>query len=252
MSNVINLNSHGMKCAQCGHKGDCPILDENLEPTDEALLTSARILHAGDHVYRAGDAVGSLYRIRTGAVKTALPASDGGEQVTGFFGAGEWIGLDALDSATHNSTAIALDTTSVCVVPIHTILSRMSHSAASSKIILNITGRRLAQKNNLHVSLARSKASQRMAAFLLELGEQRREAGLVADNIALPMSRGEIASYLALAVETVSRLLTQMQRDGVITVNRHSVEVLDHSALVQIAGQHENQLFSEGIAATRA
>ena len=102
---------------------------------------------------------------------------------------------------------------------------------------MDAMSRRLAGKESVHLSLAKDNAAQRLAGFLLDLSDRRSEAGLDANEIALPMSRGEIASYLAMAVETVSRLLTRLHRTGVIEVHRHHVVVLDRDALLAMAGR---------------
>jgi CRP/FNR family transcriptional regulator len=239
MSNVINLSNHSMRCGECRHNADCPLLDEHGQVTASTQSNKIRVLHAGDHLYRAGDAVDALFRMRTGVVKTTLTGSDGDEQVTGFFGAGEWVGLDALGVKTHRSDATVLDTASVCVVPANIIHERMMSSTRASRLLLDILSRRLMRKENIHLSLARDNAAQRMATFLLDLSAHQSTAGLTTDNIALPMSRGEIASYLALAVETVSRLLTRMQRDRVLEVHRHNVEILDRGSLIKLSGHSD-------------
>ena len=210
------------------------MLDEHGEIAVGTSPSKIRVLHAGDHLYRAGDPVDALYRMRTGVVKTTLTGSDGGEQVTGFFGAGEWVGLDTLGAPTHRADATVLDTASECVVPASAVHDRMMSSTHASRLLLDTMSQRLARKEYIHLSLARDNAAQRMAAFLLDLSERQDTAGLTSDNIALPMSRGEIASYLALAVETVSRLLTRMQRNGVLNVHRHNVEILDSDALAKL------------------
>lgn len=240
MSNVINLSNHSTRCGECRHNADCPLLDEHGQPSASLQSNKVRVLHAGDHLFRAGDAVEALYRMRTGVVKTTLTGSDGDEQVTGFFGAGEWVGLDAIGAKTHRSDATVLDTASVCVVPASTLHDRMMSSNRASRLLLDILGQRLARKEYIHLSLARDNAAQRMAAFLLDLSTHQSRAGLAGDNISLPMSRGEIASYLALAVETVSRLLTRMQRDRILKVHRHNVEILDHTALMRLSGHADH------------
>ena len=251
MSNIINLSSHSTRCGECRHNADCPMLDERGQVTASTQSNKVRVLHAGDHLYRAGDPVDALYRMRTGVVKTTLTASDGDEQVTGFFGAGEWVGLDALGAKTHRSDATVLDTASVCVVPASAIHDRMNSSPYVSRLLLEIMSQRLDRKEYIHLSLARDNAAQRMAGFLLDLSVRQSSAGLSSKYLTLPMSRGEIASYLALAVETVSRLLTRMQRDGMLDVHRHNVEILDRSALAEMSGNSEHTAFGTQTASAR-
>ena len=201
------------------------------------MQSRIRVLHEGDRLYRAGDRVDAIYRVRTGVVKTSLTGNDGNEQVTGFVGPGEWVGLDAMDGARQRSEAVALDTASVCVIPYTTLRERLNCSSRAARVMMSVMSQRLSSKERMHLSLARDNASQRLAAFLLDLSERRAAADLDGDDIALPMSRGEIASYLALAVETVSRLLTRMHRAGTVAVYRSHVQILDRDALAELAGR---------------
>ena len=141
-----------------------------------------------------------------------------------------------MDGARQRSEAVALDTASVCVIPYSTLRERLNASSRAARVMMSVMSRRLFSKENMHLSLARDNASQRLAGFLLDLSERRSAADLDDTDIALPMSRGEIASYLALAVETVSRLLTRMHRAGTIAVYRSHVQILDRAALLELAG----------------
>ena len=237
MADVVSLSNHPTRCRECRYAHDCPLLEESGATMDGVTQSRIRVLHHGDRLFRAGDRVEALYRVRTGVVKTSVTGNDGCEQVTGFFGAGEWVGLDGLDGEHHANEAVALDTASVCVIPYPTLRERLRHSARAARVMMSVMSQRLGAKEEMHLSLARSNAGQRLAGFLLDLSERRAAADLDADDIALPMSRGEIASYLALAVETVSRLLTRMHRAGIVEVHRSHVEVLDREGLEALAGR---------------
>lgn len=239
MAHVISIAQHPARCADCRHASDCPLLDEHAQVSESAMHGRVRVLHHGDRLIRGGDRVSAVYRVRTGVVKTSLTGTDGEEQVTGFFGPGEWVGLDAMDGAIHRSDAVALDTTSVCIIPFATLRERLAQSPRAARVMMDAMTRRLVNKEAVHLSLAKDNAAQRVAGFLLEVSDRRAAAGLDSTHLALPMSRGEIASYLALAVETVSRLLTRLHRSGVIEVHRHHVELLDRDALCRTAG-HES------------
>ncbi len=236
MSNVVSIARQTARCETCRLADSCPMLDGTGAPAEAVPAGRVRVMHEGDRLYRAGDRVDAVYRVRTGVVKTGLTAPDGSEQVTSFFGAGEWVGLDALDGGRHRGEAVALDTASVCVIPVAALRERLAACGRASRLMVEAMSRRIASRDGMHLTLARDSAVQRMAGFLLDLSGRRAAAGLDPDEIALPMSRGEIASYLALAVETVSRLLTRMQRSGAIRVHRSRVEVLDRDALCEAAG----------------
>jgi CRP/FNR family transcriptional regulator len=240
MADVVSLSNHPTRCRECRYASDCPLLDDNGSALESVVQSRIRVLHDGDRLFRIGDRVEAVYRVRTGVVKTSLTGNDGCEQVTGFFGPGEWVGLDAMDGQRHGTESVALDTASVCVIPYATLRERLCTSSRAARVMVSVMSNRLVSKENMHLALARDNAGQRLAGFLLDLSERRAAADLDADDIALPMSRGEIASYLALAVETVSRLLTRMHRAGTIAVYRTHVEITDREALKALAGRPNN------------
>jgi CRP/FNR family transcriptional regulator len=237
MPNVVSITDNATRCAACRIAADCPLSEDPASASDGVGHSRLRVLHAGDRLFRTGDRVDALYRVRTGIVKSTLSGHDGVEQVTGFHGAGEWVGLDALDGERYRSEAVALDTASVCVVPYPVLRERIGGSSRAARLMVAAMSQRLANKEAIHLSLARDNAAQRLAAFLLDIVQRREAAGLDATQLALPMSRGEIASYLALAVETVSRLFTRLHRAGIVCVHRHHVEIKDHAALARSAGR---------------
>jgi CRP/FNR family transcriptional regulator len=86
--------------------------------------------------------------------------------------------------------------------------------------------------------ITKKDAEAKMASFLIDLSGQFKERGFSASSFNLSMKRSEIGSYLGLAVETVSRILTRFQEDGLLRVERRRVQIFDHSALEAMAGSH--------------
>jgi len=240
MSNVIPLNNYPSRCNDCLYTSDCPLITENGGVSSVANKTRVRVLHAGDHLYRAGERLESMYRLRSGNLKTIITRSDGSEQVTGFYGPGEWLGVDAVEQESHPGDAVALDTVSVCVIPLQPVIQHCAKSSYAIRTLMAILSRRLIANERLHMSLACDTASQRLAQFLLILSNNRAAVNLDGSDLSLSMSRLDIASYLALAVETVSRLLTRMQKIGVIRVHRTRIEILDRDGLLELAGNDIN------------
>jgi CRP/FNR family transcriptional regulator len=235
MPNVVNLNNESLRCRNCRHNTDCAL---SATPGQVGVkgAAQARVLHRGDRLHGEGENADTIYRVRTGTVKTSVTDTDGREQVTGFFGPGEFVGLDALYEEHYASEATALDTTLVCVIS-RGSLNRLT-AAEPQRIpqLMRALGQRAREGGAMHMSLAQDAAASRMAHFLLDLSARRTEAGLVGDDVTLCMPRCDIANYLALAPETASRLLTAMQRDGLVEVSRASVRIVDQDGLLALAG----------------
>lgn len=182
----------------------------------------------GQAIFRSGQRFGAIYAVRAGTVMTQQVDIDGREQVLGFHLPGELIGLNAIHPEVYPCDAVALDTVEVC---------RFSFPALSSLAtripqIQTELFRRLSQSiGEAHVRSHESTADERMAAFLLNLDARYVARGFPPGRLHLAMSRGNIANYLGLAAETVSRVLRRFQDGGLIGVDGRSVELLNPGGL---------------------
>jgi len=210
-------------------KGDIERLDN--------VVRSRVPLDRGEALFRSGEAFESLYVIRGGSVRTAQPGGDGDEQVIGFHIAGEIVGLDAISDDVHHCDAVALERTTVCAVPFGHLETVAAEIPALQRQIHRIISREMVQDHHHLVALGRRTARERLALFLHSLSGRLHGAGYSGTDFRLTMSRDDIANYLGLALETVSRLLTRLTEEGVIGVDRRRVIIHDSAALAEIAGQ---------------
>ena len=231
-----------MKIAQTGHiTHHCHICEPrggclgnqllNSEDISDHLKQAKRIHRKGEHVFREGEDADAFYIVRSGSIKSYLVTEDGEEQVLGFYLPGDVFGLDTTGTQLRMSSAITLETTSLCRFP-HVYLADKSQGAN----LLRITAEQMQRDHNLVLMLARKDADGRIASFLDDLANRYWSRGYSASAFVLSMSRQDIGCYLGLAVETVSRTLTRFQECGVLQVNRREVEILDHDTLRNIAG----------------
>ena len=195
------------------------------------LCHAKKISHKGEHLFREGETADCFYVVRSGSLKSYLVTEDGEEQVLGFYLPGDMLGMDTGDAEQRMSSAVALETTSICRFP-HALLSNRTQATA----FLRITAEQLQRDHNLVLMLARKDADGRIASFLDDLACRYWLRGYSSSAFLLSMSRQDIGCYLGLAVETVSRTLTRFQDSGVLKVNRREVEILDHPTLRKIAG----------------
>lgn len=237
LAEVVSLPGRKSRCEDCAIAGECLARDPvDARGEHHSLNVVPRIVHRGDHLFRAGERLVNLYLVRSGALKTYTISANGDEQVTGFLLPGDLIGLDALDDQVHACNAEALDTSSVCPLPYHRLLALCGRAPAIQSRLMRAIGHKIRHDESLLVALGQKTADQRLATFLLEQCESRRRRGQSGREICLPMPRADIASYLALAVETVSRVLTRLQEAGVIVVRRNHIAILDAGQLAAMAG----------------
>ncbi len=219
-------------CHVCEPRGGCLGMQLlNNSGVSDHLNQAKRISRKGEHVFREGEEADAFYVVRSGSVKSYLVTEDGEEQVLGFYLPGDVYGLDTTESQQRMSSAITLETTSLCRFP-HAYLA----DKAQGSNLLRITAEQMQRDHNLVLMLARKDADGRIASFLDDLACRYWSRGYSASAFLLSMSRQDIGCYLGLAVETVSRTLTRFQDCGVLQVNRREVEILDHDTLRKIAG----------------
>jgi CRP/FNR family transcriptional regulator len=207
----------------------------HIDYPDEAWLArtafALRRVREGEALVHAGDKFHSLYVVRSGCFKTVYTDFSGSEQVLGFPMCGDLMGADGIDSGHYSSTAIALDTSEVVIVPL-TGLARLVYECPSLEALLyRVLSRELVRVQNMAWTLGTLGAEGRVAAFLLSLSARLGALGYSRCSFNLRMTRQEIGSYLGLKLETVSRALSALNTAGIIQVHQRSIDIVDADAL---------------------
>ncbi len=186
----------------------------------------------GEHLFREGEPFNAIAAVRAGTVKTYVLDPAGHEQVLGFFLPGEVIGLNAIHSARYPCNAVALDTVTLCRFSfpmMATLATRMPGLQAQLFRLLS------EDINKASLLAGDHSADERLAAFLIALSRRYASRGFSARRFSLTMARTDIANYLRLAAETVSRVLRRFQDEKLLKVERREVELLDIERLQGLA-----------------
>ena len=223
-------------CEDCPLSSECPACDPDGDAGGWGIDLTPWVLHRGDWLFRSGEPFESVYMVRSGIVKTCALDESGEERVLGLHAPGDLVGLDGIHGGRHASGAVVLDTSSVCRFPYEALCRLSARAPRVQHRLLSKMSQRIRDDERRLAMLAQRSAGRRMASFLVSLAGARHARGLRSDEIPLPMSRADIASYLVLAVETVSRVLTRLQEAGVIDVYRKRIRILDEEALRAVAG----------------
>lgn len=233
----IDLIALRRGCASCSLQQLC--LPGGIGLSDlqqlEDIVKRKRPVEAGERLFRQGDPMGSVFVARDGAFKTVLVNESGEEQVIGFHLPGELIGLDALGTGEHRCEAVALTGANVCEVPFAELSDVVSHIPGLQRQLMRVIGQSVGRDQDHREILVRRQASERIALFLHGLSERLRIIGEPAESLRLPVSREDIARFLGLALETVSRGFTRLQDDGVIAVHGRKVEIVNPRELERLA-----------------
>lgn len=239
----LDLAHLRQSCAHCSLQQLC--LPAGIDASElrhlDAIVKLRRPMQASERLFRIADPLVSLYIAREGAFKTVSISEQGEEQVVGFHLPGELIGLDALGHGAHRCEAIALTSANVCEVTLEQLTTVAAQLPRLQQQLLRVIGQGMERDHDHLNILVKRQANERIALFLHGLAERYRLIGQPASQFKLPMSREDIANYLGLALETVSRGFTRLQDDGVITVRGRLVAISDRQRLDRLAhaGQAE-------------
>ncbi|MCL4763003.1 MAG: fumarate/nitrate reduction transcriptional regulator Fnr [Burkholderiales bacterium] len=236
---VISIRDLKSHCSTCTMRELClPVgLDaEDLKQLDHVIGSRVR-LKKGESLYRAGEPFHALYAVRLGSLKTTVLAEDGREQVAGYHMLGDIIGLDGIGTERHGCQATALEDTDVCVMPFERLEDLARTVPSLQHNLHQFLAREITRDHSVMLLLGSMRAEERLAVFLVNLSERYRRRGYSSTEYVLRMTREEIGSYLGLKLETVSRLFSRFQDEGIIQVQGRSIKILDMAALRQIVGQ---------------
>lgn len=226
-------------CENCPIGNQCPI---GALPTSERQQVEPEIdrpqpYHRGDVIYGLGSRVEYLSVLHAGSVKNSVLTGDGCEHITRFSYPGDILGIEDMGDRLHNSNAEVLETSSVCRVPV----TRFDELMESSETFRHRTYHHLSAHFNVAVEhaliLARYNSTERLAAFMLTLSQAQSKRGYSPWQFRFSMTRHDIANYLGMASETVSRVLAGFQERGLISVTRRGMlQIHDMDGLRRLCG----------------
>lgn len=225
-------------CSSCCLKGVCLPCDLGKSELDQfdQIATARRRVARGASLYHNGDGFESLYAVRSGAFKTVGTSRQGDEKITGFHLSGELLGLEAISSGRHGYSAVALEDSEVCAIPFAQLERMAMTLPALQHQLLRVISGDISRDQGLMLLLGSMSAEQRLAAFLLSLSRRHQRLGYSAHRFVLRMTREEIGNYLGLTLETVSRLLSRFQREGLLAVQQRDVEIRNAERLREMVG----------------
>jgi len=244
---AINLADRpkASQCHDCGarHIGLCGALSDD----DLALLTRVAqsiAVAAGQLLVDEGAPAAHFFNINRGTVRLFKSLPDGRRQITGFMGVGQFLGLKVTTQppagAVYAFGAEAIDDVQLCRFGRAGLISALEDFPALEHRLLAVASDELVAAQDQMLLLGRKTARERLASFLLAWAAQTHH--LPADAIhagaalAVPMTRTDLADYLGLTIETVSRTLSQLRRDGLVAIHgAHEIALLKPREIAAIA-----------------
>ena len=222
-------------CAACSVRelSICSVLDEE-ELQHMSAIASNFEYAPHDPIIDEGEPAEFLFNVTSGTVRLYKLLPDGRRQITGFLSNGDFLGIALNDSYTYSAEAV--DGVSVCRFSrrkLELLLDKYPHL---EKRLLGLASNELVQAQDQMMLLGRKTAKEKIISFLLSLSRRQVGIGRDASPVALPMSRSDIADYLGLTTETVSRTFSLLKRDQLIRIMEGGMVALpDIDSLEELA-----------------
>lgn len=197
----------------------------------DSIICTKRDINRGQPLLKAGDPFYGIYLVRTGCFKTSVITDSGREQITDLNLTGDPLGLDGISAVSHRFNVIALEDSTVCVVPFHSFEQLCSESETMQRHLYRLLSDSIVREAGLAAILGTMSADQRIATFLLGLSSAFKTRGYSEKRFTLRMSREEIGNYLGMTVETASRVLSKFERNGLLGIRGRQVHLLNLDAL---------------------
>lgn len=200
----------------------------------DALRFAMRRVRANRSLVVEGQPFEHLHLVSSGSFKCVQTDLDGYEQVLAFALHGDLIGLDGLGQTRHGSGAVALEDATVAVLPLRELLAPSRPLPALETLLHNAAGAEVARRGDTQYLMAAPSSEVRVARFLLQFARRQQALGHSARRLRMAMTRRDIASYLGVAHETVSRALSSLAQADCIAVSHRDIELLDLDALQEL------------------
>lgn len=222
-------------CADCAVRplSLCSALEDD-ELVCLAEIVQPQRIEPAHTIISEGEPALGMYNVTSGAVKLYKLMPDGRRQITGFLFAGDFLGLAMNNSYAYSAEAIL--PTTLCRLPRRQMDRLLEDFPKLQRRLFGMASNELASAQDQMLLLGRKSAKEKIASFLLTLSGRAQRRGQPANPVHLPMSRSDIADFIGLTTETVSRTFTQLKGSGIIRLlDGGRVELVDCEALAELA-----------------
>jgi CRP/FNR family transcriptional regulator len=189
----------------------------------------------GESPYHAGQRNAAFYALRSGCVKEVLTRRNGAETVVQFSLAGEVVGLGCFAASQASTTAVAVTATRYCRITVASAEKLAGEVPDMGRELLRLLAASVTATHRVVASVLEREALARVAGCLLDISERMQRSGLDGSRFRLGLSRSDLASYLGMTLETVSRCLTELSRRRLVDVRAKDLRLLRPSELQMIS-----------------
>ncbi|MCF6288230.1 MAG: helix-turn-helix domain-containing protein [Proteobacteria bacterium] len=199
----------------------------------EQVISTSQILDKNIPLFSIGEKFSALYVVYSGMFKSTRVDENGKERILSFHLPGEIMGLDGIHADTYQSTSASLTMSAYCKIPFEHLLDIAEDYPAIHKNLLKIMSKEISSCKKNYIDIG-SKA--KLALFILTVSQRFKTRGYSDNEFFLPISQRDIANYLGMAEETLSRILKKLQTNGSIQYKKHVLTILNKDLLIEISG----------------
>lgn len=233
ISKTLRSKSCAVPCELCSMGAFCiPMLLNN---TLDSVLKRKQSYLKNEILIKAKTPFTKFFIIHSGALKTFVVTPEGNEQINGFYLPGDIVGLDAISTKVYNNNIQALSNTLVCELDYDELMSLFHTHKNVRDMVLNLLSADIHNFQKLVLCYSQKKSDERLATFIYSLYTRYEQRGHSSLNIKLSMSRADIANYLGLTIETVSRNLSKFQEQNILSAKGKYIFINNLNALMDLA-----------------
>ncbi|WP_374763640.1 Crp/Fnr family transcriptional regulator [Yunchengibacter salinarum] len=211
----------------------CAGMEDRLLPRLNAVSTGVT-LQRGESLFFEGDSTSHVYNVVDGTLRLSRVGADGRRQIMGFLGTGDYLGHTSRSE--YSLSADALTDVKVCRFARDDLMRLCQENPALERQFHHLTAGMLDDMQDLVFSLGRKTALERVASFLVHQLDRASMSDSLPGQLTLPMTRADIADFLGLTLETVSRAFSRLKREGIIVIQQaHTIHVEDRPRLISLA-----------------
>lgn len=219
-------------CASCGVKSLCFGIDlshDQLPQMGHLPFDKRRVL-TGQPLYKQDDKFSNVYAIISGSSK-AVVCTPGGSRITHLALRGDLVGFSGIACGTMPETQIALENCVFCVIPYHRLMRHIQHAPMVGQQFHRAIARTMLQQRAVQLLVDYSNAERKISGFLVWFSQQLAERGQYFTDFTLPLSRSDLANFLGIRLETVSRAFSRLIKLRAIKAHGRYVCILDSPSL---------------------
>ena len=224
-------------CSHCNAQKVCfphGLNSEELHAFEGAVDRTIKI-QKKEKLYSRGDKLTSVYAIKAGSIKSYLASPSGQAQVLGFHLPGDLLGFDGFATDQHTNDAVAMEDTILCKLPIENFDNLCNALPGLRKVMMQQVGSEINRHHSLVLTLGQMQTEERLATYLLRIACYYQSRGYSCTQFNLPMTRHDLANFLGMAPETLSRMFARLEKQNIMKINRREVSILDMEALKKLS-----------------